>query len=164
MSFTACRVHQRSMMFMSRIKGRAFFHVRGGTSNKDIIYEIAQCLPEVGVRYIETTERTVSFKNKYPIVGPRLLYGGVDRGRFSVENKGDKTIVSYMVSVDTLLGLASAMTAVLLLVVAIAGGSQHPTVFLYPLGLGLWLFGVNHILISIRTHMFLQRCLRKFSV
>ena len=149
-------------MFISKIKGRAFFHVRGGTSSKDIIYEIAQGLPEVGARHIETTEIMVAFKNRYPIVGPRLLYGGVDRGRFSVENKGDKTIVSYMVSVDTLLVLASAMTAVLLLVVALAGGSQHPIVFLYPLGLWLWLFGVNYILILIRTHMFLQRCLRKF--
>ena len=104
------------MYFGTTIRYRRKISIGDGATSKDILDEIAQWLCGLGLRDIQVTADTVSFRHKprvtllhrwintpmsnpakdQPRVGP---FEGADRGTISVEPSGDQMIISFDVHV-----------------------------------------------------------------
>ncbi len=149
--------------FSMTASGQVTAHVGGNATGNNVTDQIARQLPRLGAQNIEVTGESVRFRNEYPIAGPRLLYGGVDRGDFTVDIQQNQATIYYEFSIRTILVFVSSLAGIFLLVLLFAGATRRPVVFLYPLGLWISFYAGNYILTRIRTHSFLYRCLRACS-
>ena len=151
------------MMLLSTIKGRISAQVKAGTSANDVINSIARQLPDLGARQVETTERAACFRNVFLIGGPRLLYGGADKGEFSASINDGEVVVSYTISITTIFALITGVAITFLLIISLVGGIGYPVAFLFPIVFWLSFLGGNRILTRARSRTFIRRCLRNFS-
>jgi hypothetical protein len=150
-------------MFPLSLKGKVSVATRGGVSVEAVDREITEFLRGVGLRGIVLGPGAVQFRNNTTLMWSFQIYVMASGGVFNITTDATRISVSYEIRVTRLLAISVFPTLFMALVCFSASNLDLFDKLLIIIGVWLWLFGVNYILIWARTRAFLRRSLRKFT-
>ena len=151
-------------MFLFCISGRVSARVRGDVECADLANDIAQSLRKAGLEHIEATSNKVSFSRNYSLIGlSTRIYIMVNKGDFLVRLDQGQATIGFSIATKKLWGVVSPLLLLFVSALLFEGDSGVVSISETAVGLWLWFFGMNYLIILVRTRMFLFRSIRKFS-
>ena len=150
-------------MFLLSIKGNVSRLIKHGISKYYIVNALDIALRRVGVREIQIETDTVMFTNNETFMHSLQTYAGATSGKFFVSLDGANAKVYYDIYVRRLAIGAAPIILMFSLLISIQDNFDSIEKMLFAAFFFLWFFGVNYILILVRTRALLRRTLRKFA-
>jgi len=150
-------------VFPFSIKGEVSNQAVGDANVADVVREIEEFLGNSGLADVSSASNQVRFKNNTMLMWSFRIYVMASGGSFSVISNGNRISVVYDIHIIRLLVISLFPVLFLSAVLFLAQNINFLDKLLIVVGIWLWLFGGNYVLMWVWTRAFLNRILLKFA-